>query len=352
MKRFSPALAALLLAAALTACTVPATINIGGETGLQHITVKGDRVGAKSADGSIAWIDADGALEIGGVPVELDAPQRELALRYHGEAMSIRAEGVAIGKSGVAMAGKSIGNVVRGLTRGEPDSIGDRIQADARQISDRAMVLCEKVGTLHSVQEELARALPAFAPYATMTGSETKDCTSQAASNRKPTQLDHDLLAAAEAGDIAAAKQLIEAGANVDTRIRGDGTALIIAARHGQLPMVEQLLQLGADVEKPSRGDGNPLIAAAAGGHDDVTERLLAAGADVDAVVAGDETPLINAARQGHLEIVKRLVAHGADVNLGVTADMGEYRSPLNQAKNDDVRDYLLSQGAHPQGGS
>lgn len=345
-----PIMPALLLAAALTACNGPTTVNIGGESVMQHITIKGDRVGARSADGAIAWIDKDGTLEIGGRPVELDAIQRAVAQQYYDEAMSIRAEGVAIGKSGVAMAGKSIGNVVRGLTRGDPDSIGDRIEADAREISDRALVLCEKVGTLHSVQEEMVRALPAFAPYATMTGSETRDCRKQTAGKRKPTQLDRDLMAAAEVGDIAAAQRLVAAGANVDARIRGDGTALIVAARHGQLPMVEQLLQLGADVEKPSRGDGNPLIAAAAGGHDDIIQRLLAAGADVDAVVAGDETPLINAAKQGHLEIVKRLVAHGADVNLGVTADMGEFRSPLNQAKNDDVRDYLLSQGAKPQG--
>lgn len=352
MKYSRTALSVLLLAAALTACTAPATINIGGENGLQHITVKGDRVGAKSADGSIAWIDADGTLEIGGAPVELDATQRGLALRYHDQAMAIRADGIALGKSGVKMAGKSIRNVVRGLAQGDPDSIGDSIEADAVQISDRALALCEKVGALHSVQEQLERALPAFAPYATMTGGETRDCAKQTASSRTPTQLDHDLVAAAGTGDIAAAKQVIEEGANVDTRIRGDGTALIVAARQGQLQMVDQLLDLGADVDQPSRGDGNPLIAAAIGGHDDVIQRLLEAGAEVDAVVAGDETPLINAARQGHLEIVKRLVDSGADVNLGVTADMGEYRSPLNQAKNDDVREYLLSQGAQPNSDS
>lgn len=352
MKHFRPVMAATLLSIALTACTAPAPMSIGGESVMQHISIKDDRVGARSVDGSIAWIDPDGALEIGGVPVELDATQRELTRQYHAEAMSIRTDGIAIGKSGIAMAGKSIGNVVRGLTQGDPDSIGDRIEADARQISDLAMVLCERVATLHSVQEGLEQKLPAFAPYATLTGSETSDCRKQAASNRKPTQLDHELLAAAQAGDVATAQQLVEDGANVDTRIRGDGTALIVAARHGQLPMVEQLLQLGANVDKPSRGDGNPLIAAAVGGHDDVIQRLLAAGADVDAVVPGDETPLINAARQGHLEIVKRLIAHGADVNLGVTADMGEFRSPLNQAKNGDVRNYLLSQGAQPQGDS
>lgn len=340
---------ALLMAGALSACNAPSTINIGGESVLQHITVKGDRVGAVAPDGSTAWIDADGTLEIDGKPVALDDRQRALARRYHHEAMSIRAEGIAIGKSGIALAGKSLRNVVEGLTGGEPDAIGDRIEADARQIETSAMGICERAAALQAVQDELAQALPAFAPHATMTGSQTRDCQTQAASQRKPTPLDRELMAAVDAGDVAAVRQLVEKGANVDTRIRGDGTALIRAAARGQLPMAEALLQLGADVEKSSRGDGNPLIAAAMAGHDDVVERLLAAGANVDAVVAGDETPLINAARQGHLEIVKRLVAHGADVNLGVTADMGQWRSPLNQAQNGPVRDYLLTQGARPE---
>ena len=319
---------------------------------LQHITIQADRVGANAPDGKTAWIDAAGALTIDGKPVELNAEQRALTARYHATATGIRSDGVAVGKAGAAVAGKAVSSVIQGLSSGKPDDIGPKIEAEARNVEAKAMLLCRRVGELQATQDALAASLPAFAPYATLTGSETSDCRKQTASKSKPTQLDHDLMAAAEAGDVAAVQQLVEKGANVDTRIRGDGTALIIAARHGQLPMVEQLLQLGADVDKPSRGDGNPLIAAAVSGHDDVIQRLLAAGAEVDAVVAGDETPLINAARQGHLDIVKRLVAHGADVNLGVTADMGEFRSPLNQAKNDDVRKYLLSQGAQPQGGS
>ncbi|MBA2237315.1 MAG: ankyrin repeat domain-containing protein [Lysobacter sp.] len=346
MKTLHSMMFALLLTGAVSACNSPSTMKIGGESVLQHITVKGDRVGANSPDGSTAWIEADGTLEIDGRPVELDARQQALARQYHREAMSIRSAGIAIGKSGVALAGKSIGNVVRGLTGGEPEAIEGRIVADARAIEDRAMRLCEEAAVLQSTQDELARALPAFAPYATMTGADTRDCKKQTASNREPTQLDRDLMAAAGAGDIDAVEKLVDLGANVDVRVRGDGTALIKAAKAGQLPMVEKLLELGADADKPSRGDGNPLIAAAGGGHEDVVERLVAAGADVNAVIPGDETPLINAARQGHLEIVRRLVAHGADVNLGVKADMGQWRSPLNQAQTGAVRDYLLSQGA------
>ena len=35
-----------------------------------------------------------------------------------------------------------------------------------------------------------------------------------------------------------------------------------------------------------------------------------------------------------------------ADVNKGVVADLGRWRSPLNQAKDDQVRAYLTSKGA------
>lgn len=154
------------------------------------------------------------------------------------------------------------------------------------------------------------------------------------------------LLSAASSGDISRVQQLVKTGIAVDTQVGGDGTALIIAAKQGELAMVDALLVLGAQPDLASRGDGNPLIAAARRGHLPVVERLVGAGADVNRIVALDETPLINAARSGDVETVAYLVEHGADVNLGVVADFGQWRSPLNQARNDRVRDYLAQRGA------
>lgn len=154
------------------------------------------------------------------------------------------------------------------------------------------------------------------------------------------------LLSAASKGDISRVQQLVKRGVAVDTQVSGDGTALIIAAKQGELAMVDALLVLGAQPDLASRGDGNPLIAAARRGHLPVVERLVGAGADVNRIVALDETPLINAARSGDVETVAYLVEHGADVNLGVVADFGQWRSPLNQARNDRVREYLTQRGA------
>jgi len=156
------------------------------------------------------------------------------------------------------------------------------------------------------------------------------------------------LIEAVNARRLDVLRTLVRRGLDIDAGVEGDGTALIVAARNGDIEAVDALLRLGAGVDRPMPGDGNPLIAAAARGHLDVVEQLVAANADINAIVVGDETPLINAARSGDLQVVAYLVEHGADVNLGVMADRGQWRSPLNQAPNARVRDYLAGKGAVP----
>lgn len=344
---------ALLLAVALAGCNRP-TVHVNGNSVLQHITIQADRVGANAPDGTTAWIDATGALTIDDQPFELNEEQRALTTSYHATAMGLRSDGVAVGKAGAAVAGKAVSSVIQGLAGGNPDEIGPKIEAEARNIEAQAMRLCRRLGELQATQDAIAASLPAFAPYATIRGNEFDDCTAGASQSRTQSGPDQGesipsagtLIAAVDAGDLDAVQRLIGQGADANARVRGDGTALIRAAKRGDLAIVEELLSQGADVDLASRGDGNPLIAAAMAGHRDVVARLLAADARVDAIVPGDETALINAARQGHLEIVKQLIGHGANVNLGVKADLGQWRSPLNQAREGAVHDYLLSQGA------
>ncbi|WP_303636970.1 M56 family metallopeptidase [Stenotrophomonas tuberculopleuritidis] len=156
------------------------------------------------------------------------------------------------------------------------------------------------------------------------------------------------LLRAASTHDVAQVRALAAAGVDLDARALGEGTALIQAIRARDPAMVDTLLQLGADPDRAALGEGNPLIVASALGLQPIVERLVQAGADVNRVVTYDETPLINASRAGHLATVRYLLAHGAEINLGVEADgwLGRWRTPLNQAGNAAVRDYLLAQGA------
>jgi beta-lactamase regulating signal transducer with metallopeptidase domain len=175
---------------------------------------------------------------------------------------------------------------------------------------------------------------------------------------RRLRALDRELVEAADSGDLDDVKDLIDAGANIDASVDGDGSPLIAASRANRLAVVVELLNRGADVNLAVSGDGNPLIAAASAGADKIVDFLLSRGAAIDLVVPGDENALIQAAAEGHFAIVKMLVDRGADVNARVWADRlwtsddglhGEWRTPLSQARrgrHDAIVAFLLQAGA------
>jgi len=153
-------------------------------------------------------------------------------------------------------------------------------------------------------------------------------------------------------GQMAEARDLVSAGADVNYYLSGDGTPLVVASRVGARDMVEVLIANGADVNQAAPRDGNPLIMASAFGHMNVVALLVEHGADVNRVVRGDETPLINAARNNRLDVARYLIAHGADVNLGVHAQTlggAGWRSPLSAARrygHDEMIRLLREHGA------
>ena len=195
--------------------------------------------------------------------------------------------------------------------------------------------------------------------------SSTRDVSNdRSTEQRRVRALDRALYEAAERGVIDEVNELLQAGANIDAVISGDGSPLIGAVRSGRLALVRLLLDRGANVNLPVSGDGNPLIVAAGEGHATIVELLLDRGASVDQIVPGDENALIQASREGHLEVVKLLVSRGADLNLGVWADTvsmsrisgenvtqqnREWRSPLSMARKNRrtaVVQFLISAGA------
>lgn len=165
--------------------------------------------------------------------------------------------------------------------------------------------------------------------------------------------LDRALFEAASAGNVVAIARLLDAGANVDAVIPGDGSPLIGAARAGRLDAVRLLLDHGADPDMGVPGDGTALIVAAGEGDVDLVMLLLDRGASLDLVVPGDENALIRASGNGRLDVVRRLVSRGADVNARVWAptapEAGEWRTPLGMARRNghtEVVELLLAAGA------
>lgn len=193
------------------------------------------------------------------------------------------------------------------------------------------------------------------------TAAATQEPGSQAQDNRKrrSSPLDRALYEAAESGDIADISELLNAGANVNCALDGDGSPLIGAARKGRLAAVRLLLDRGADPNMAVPGDGNPLIMAAREGHKDVVSLLLDRGASIDQIVPGDENALIQASGEGHDALVTLLIERGADVNARAWAEQpfgpqgGEWRTPLSMARKrgrESVVSILLAAGAQGDG--
>lgn len=94
----------------------------------------------------------------------------------------------------------------------------------------------------------------------------------------------------------------------------GGSTPLLFAARNGDLASARVLLDAGADVNDTVAAGMSALVVAAHSNHGGLAEYLLERGADPNAAKAG-YTALHAAVLRGNVDLVKALLAHGADVN-------------------------------------
>jgi len=158
------------------------------------------------------------------------------------------------------------------------------------------------------------------------------------------------LFLAATNGSAAMIDLLAGAGAQVNAALPTGETALMTAARTGRVAAVEALLARGADVNARQASKGqNALMWAVSEKHADVARTLVGKGADIHARTATGFTALLFAAREGDVATARLLLDAGADVN---EAD-SEGSTPLLVAT---VRGHaalamaLLERGARPDG--
>ncbi|PQE23546.1 multiple ankyrin repeats single kh domain protein [Rutstroemia sp. NJR-2017a BVV2] len=172
------------------------------------------------------------------------------------------------------------------------------------------------------------------------------------------------LIHAANAGQVAVVKLLLDRGADINLEVRCPlgftiSTPLITAAKAGQVAVVELLLDRGADINLEARCPlgftiSTPLITAAKAGQVAVVELLLDRGADIhlEALPLGFTrfTPLATAAKAGQVAVVELLLDRGADINWEARCPLGFTRStPLITAANAGqvaVVKLLLDRGA------
>jgi ankyrin repeat protein len=129
-----------------------------------------------------------------------------------------------------------------------------------------------------------------------------------------------DVADAAEKGNKAAIRSLLQSKADVNAKQIDGTTALHWAVRMDDLETADLLLRAGAKVTAANSEGATPMLLASINGNAAMIEKLIAAGADPNAPLAKDgDTALMLTARTGKADAVKVLLDHGAKVDAKET---------------------------------
>lgn len=121
---------------------------------------------------------------------------------------------------------------------------------------------------------------------------------------------------AAQNGNLAAVKRMVESGIDVNSREGYGRTALMFAAENGHLDVMKYLIGKGAAVNQNSLDcDMYPIHFALSGRHEDAALLLMEKGADIKVRDCNGRTVLMYTGYGCSINAAKRLVKSGADIN-------------------------------------
>jgi ankyrin repeat protein len=160
------------------------------------------------------------------------------------------------------------------------------------------------------------------------------------------TDLDANLLEAAQQSNPTEVAAMLAAGADANARAADGSTPLLYAAHFGDLASVQTLLDSDGDPDLTNRYGLGPMHEAALRADDAMLRLLIDAGASVDLALPQGETPLMLASRTSGVDAVRLLIEHGADVNV---VEQWQGQTPLMYASAHDraeVAAALIAAGA------
>ena len=168
--------------------------------------------------------------------------------------------------------------------------------------------------------------------------------------------------------DVNKVKELIEAGANVNSRDILNRTPLTVACEIQNFEIAQLLIEKGANVDLSDYENYSPLIMASYKGNLQLVQLLIEndANVDININIRSNSTPLEYASRKGHLEIARLLLENHAEVRYALKmasfsgyldivkllvehgADVNEYTPLMSAASSGNVQivDFLLKNGA------
>ena len=132
------------------------------------------------------------------------------------------------------------------------------------------------------------------------------------------------LVDAAERGDVAAVRQLLDDGADVNERDARGRTAVTAAALGDEVEIAKVLIDAGADVDLQDSDRNNPLLVTGETGSVAMLREVLRADPNLGATNRYGGIAIIPASDRGHVDLVRALLGTEIDVdhvnNLGWTA--------------------------------
>lgn len=161
MNRFLTLAGAALITATLAAC------SSGINNGLAHrITFDSNGLVVHAMGHPNAYVSRKGDLRIDGKNIAVTQAQRQLLQHYYVQARSTMDSGKAMGKQGIAMAERGIGDAISSIFHKDSTVAEKRMDAESQKIGSAANALCANIKSLGTTQLAIAAQIPAFAPYA------------------------------------------------------------------------------------------------------------------------------------------------------------------------------------------
>lgn len=121
-------------------------------------------------------LSPSGELLINGAAIPLDASQRALVMQYREQMIKVAEAGIEIGVQGANLGARAAGEAIKGIFSGNTGEVEARVNAEAEQIKASAAKICDQLPAMLATQQQMAAAIPAFKPYATMDQSDIDEC--------------------------------------------------------------------------------------------------------------------------------------------------------------------------------